>query len=183
MPQCRRPLVTAIKTPPCCLRAIVNVHASIELDEEVVTPPDCERDVEQSKPRRACGHVCGPICGSLFKKAVRRRARAERSPGCLQSPSAPAEVPSTPATRECSAERAMLETAVACRSDDEVRVSDVSSHLATDQRRIRGHTLKLMRPLRVGEVCCVGASSADAQLTRSGARRPRRSSCCAQPPT
>jgi hypothetical protein len=67
VPQCRRPLVTAVKTPPCLLRAIVNAHASVELDEEVVTPPDCERDGGQLKPRRACGHVCGPICGSMFK--------------------------------------------------------------------------------------------------------------------
>ena len=62
----------------------------------------------------------------------------------------------------------MLEKAVACRSDDEVRACDVSSHLAAVQRRIRGHSLKLMRYLRVNEVCCEGASSAGSQLTCSG---------------
>jgi hypothetical protein len=76
----------------------------------------------------------------------------------------------------------MPETAVACRSDDEVRAGHVPSHLAADQRRIRGHSLKLMRYLRVNEVCGEGASSAVAQLTRSGARRPRRSSGSVQQP-
>ena len=70
----------------------------------------------------------------------------------------------------------MLEKAVACRSDDEVRASDVFSHLAAIQRRIRSHLPKLMKHLWVVEVYCEGAGSAGTQLTRSGARRPRRSS-------
>jgi len=62
----------------------------------------------------------------------------------------------------------MLEKAVACRSDDEVRVSDVSSHLAAIQRRIRSHLPKLMKHLWVVEVYCEGAGSTGTQLTRSG---------------
>ncbi len=62
----------------------------------------------------------------------------------------------------------MLEKAVACRSDDEVRASDVFSHLAAVQRRIRSHLPKLMKHLWVVEVYCEGASSAGTQLTCSG---------------